>query len=133
DIRAFLTRSPRYGSDANRRPTAQEPRSFPRKRPHQDTRLAAERVLAGDWKINRVGNESCKKSRCTPCLRRISGNHIAVLQSPGLRLHVLAARPLRVREHWATELFGDYDPEAMLIRVWMRTACVRRSPLSARS
>ena len=30
--------------------------------------------------------------------------------------------PLRVRENRATELFGDYNPETMLIRVWMRTA-----------
>jgi len=35
---------------------------------------------------------------------------------------VLAARPLRVRESGTTELFGDYSPEIMLIRVWMRTA-----------
>jgi len=35
---------------------------------------------------------------------------------------VLAARPLRVRENWSTELFGDYDPAALVIRVWMRTA-----------
>ena len=36
---------------------------------------------------------------------------------------VLAARPLRVREDgWGTELFGDYHPETLLIRVWMRTA-----------
>jgi hypothetical protein len=38
----------------------------------------------------------------------------------GIRL--LASRPLRVREHSVTELFGDYAPENMLIRVWMRTA-----------
>jgi hypothetical protein len=39
------------------------------------------------------------------------------------RLRVLAARPLQVREGgWATELFGDYEPETALIRVWMRTA-----------
>jgi len=37
-------------------------------------------------------------------------------------LHVLAARPLRVRESWTSELFGDYSPDVMLIRVWMRTA-----------
>ena len=37
-------------------------------------------------------------------------------------IRVLAARPLRVRENWASELFGDYDPESKLIRVWMRTA-----------
>jgi hypothetical protein len=37
-------------------------------------------------------------------------------------VRVLAARPLRVRENWSTELFGDYDPHTMLIRVWMKTA-----------
>jgi hypothetical protein len=43
------------------------------------------------------------------------------VSEPGVR--VLAARPLRVREGgWATELFGDYAPDKMLIRVWMRTA-----------
>jgi hypothetical protein len=44
-------------------------------------------------------------------------------------IRVLAARPLRVRESWSTELFGDYTPESMLIRVWMRTA-VRREVTS---
>src|SRR5438445_3527102 len=42
--------------------------------------------------------------------------------TPICDVRVLAARPLRVRETWATELFGDYDPQTMLIRVWMRTA-----------
>lgn len=37
-------------------------------------------------------------------------------------IRVLAARPLRVHEHSSTELFGDYNPTTMLIRVWMRTA-----------
>ena len=37
-------------------------------------------------------------------------------------IRVLATRPLRVRESWSTELFGDYTPDTMLIRVWMRTA-----------
>ena len=41
---------------------------------------------------------------------------------PQCDIRVLAARPLRVREGWSTELFGDYYPETMLIRVWMRTA-----------
>jgi hypothetical protein len=41
---------------------------------------------------------------------------------PECGIRVLAARPLRVREHTATELFGDYNPETMLIRIWMRTA-----------
>jgi len=43
-------------------------------------------------------------------------------RTPNCNVRVLAARPLRVREQWATELFGDYNPETMLIRVWMRTA-----------
>jgi hypothetical protein len=37
-------------------------------------------------------------------------------------IRVLASRPLHVRENWSSELFGDYDPSAMAIRVWMRTA-----------
>lgn len=37
-------------------------------------------------------------------------------------IRVLASRPLRVREQWTTELFGDYTPDTMQIRVWMRTA-----------
>lgn len=41
---------------------------------------------------------------------------------PTCGIRVLAARPIRVREHWSTELFGDYTPETMVIRVWMRTA-----------
>ena len=41
---------------------------------------------------------------------------------PNCGVRVLAARPLRVREAWATELFGDYTPQTMVIRVWMRTA-----------
>jgi hypothetical protein len=41
---------------------------------------------------------------------------------PKCGIRVLAARPLRVRENYATELFGDYHPDTMLIRVWMRTA-----------
>lgn len=44
-------------------------------------------------------------------------------------LRVLAARPLRVREHSTSELFGDYQPDTKAIRVWMRTA-VRREVTS---
>ena len=41
---------------------------------------------------------------------------------PACGIRVLAARPLRVRERGTIELFGDYSPETMVIRVWMRTA-----------
>jgi hypothetical protein len=37
-------------------------------------------------------------------------------------VRVLAARPVRTREHGTFELFGDYSPDSRLIRVWMRTA-----------
>jgi hypothetical protein len=36
-------------------------------------------------------------------------------------VRVLAARPLRIRESWTSELFGDYSPVTMPIRVWMGT------------
>ncbi len=42
-------------------------------------------------------------------------------QVPTCLVRVLAARPLRGRE-WTVELFGDYDPGTMLMRLWMRTA-----------
>jgi hypothetical protein len=41
---------------------------------------------------------------------------------PDSVIRVLAARVLRLRERGTFELFGDYAPETMLIRVWMRTA-----------
>ena len=41
---------------------------------------------------------------------------------PPCLIRVLAARPLRVREYSTTELFGDYHPATMLIRVWTKTA-----------
>jgi len=41
---------------------------------------------------------------------------------PPCGLSILAARPIRVRERWETEIFGDYNPATMLIRVWMKTA-----------
>jgi hypothetical protein len=49
---------------------------------------------------------------------------------PASQVRVLASRPLRVYEGgWSTELFGDYDPEKNVTRVWMRTA-VRRQVTS---
>jgi hypothetical protein len=61
-----------------------------------------------------------------PVRRSCAGFLAAAADFYGVRapqLRVLAARPLRVREGgWATELFGDYDPQTTVIRVWMRTA-----------
>jgi hypothetical protein len=46
----------------------------------------------------------------------------AFYKVPPCSIRVLAARPLKTREHWTTELFGDYDPSTLGIRLWMRTA-----------
>lgn len=43
-----------------------------------------------------------------------------------LPVRVLAARPVRSRNGWDMEYFGDYHPDTMLIRVWMRTAVRKR-------
>jgi len=66
----------------------------------------------------RTQNVSDVRHTCSEFLTFCS----AFYKVPNCGLRVLAARPLRVREGWSTELFGDYDPETMLIRVWMRTA-----------
>lgn len=58
------------------------------------------------------------RNACAELLATASGFY----KVPTCGIRVLAARPLRVRENWTTELFGDYDPDTMLIRVWMRTA-----------
>jgi hypothetical protein len=58
------------------------------------------------------------RSACAEFLVIASGFY----KVPNCGIRVLAARPPRVRENWSTELFGDYSPESMLIRVWMRTA-----------
>jgi hypothetical protein len=68
------------------------------------------------------GSSTVVRQACTEFV--MAAAELYRVEKPGVR--VLAARPLRVREGgWATELFGDYSPQAKLIRVWMRTA-VRR-------
>ncbi len=60
---------------------------------------------------------------CTEFLDRASD--FCQVSRPSVR--VLAARPLRIREGgWGTELFGDYDPETKLIRIWLRTAVLKQ-------
>jgi hypothetical protein len=45
---------------------------------------------------------------------------------PECSVRVLAARPLKTHEQWTMELFGDYAPETMAIRVWMQTAVQKK-------
>ncbi len=70
--------------------------------------------------------ESGMKTGTTTDVRRACSEFLAAssefYRTPICGVRVLAARPLRVRESWSTELFGDYTHETMLIRVWMRTA-----------
>ncbi len=72
------------------------------------------------------GLESAIKASAAPDVRKACAEFLTIASEfykvPPCGIRVLAARPLRVRESWATELFGDYHPETMLIRVWMRTA-----------
>src|SRR5262250_2123159 len=58
------------------------------------------------------------RSACAEFLATATGFYSV----PNCAVRVLAARPLRVRERGTFELFGDYDPETPVIRVWMRTA-----------
>jgi hypothetical protein len=47
---------------------------------------------------------------------------------PKPTVRALAARPIRVREGgWASELFGDYSPDTAAIRIWTRTAVLKKA------
>jgi hypothetical protein len=70
--------------------------------------------------------ESGMKTTHAASVRRLCAEFLGTASEfyevPDCGIRVLAARPLRVRENWTSELFGDYSPETMLIRVWLRTA-----------
>ena len=70
--------------------------------------------------------ESAMQTGKTADVRRACTDFLAeashLYQVPKCGVRVLAARPLRVREHSTIELFGDYDIQKMAIRLWMRTA-----------
>ncbi len=84
--------------------------------PADDRLIAPARAVEAALKL---GQGPLVRRSCAEFLAAAAGFY--GVRTPGLR--VLAARPLRVREGgWATELFGDYDPETTVIRVWMRTA-----------
>ena len=64
------------------------------------------------------GNGPRARTACSDLLTEMASFYVV----PPCRIRVLAARPLRVRERWTSELFGDYTPDTKMIRVWMRTA-----------
>ena len=61
---------------------------------------------------------SSVRQACAEFLRLASAFY--GVRQPTIR--VLTARPLRVREGGSIELFGDYNPGTVLIRLWLRTA-----------
>jgi hypothetical protein len=84
--------------------------------------------LPQNAKLIRIANSiaSAMEHGTTAAARRPCAELLAELSEfykvPACEIRVLAARPLRVLESWTSELFGDYSPDTMLIRVWMRTA-----------
>jgi len=77
------------------------------------------------WIEAALQTEQCASVRKACAAFVVAAGDFYAVSRPEIR--VLAARPLRVREDGgATELFGDYHFENMLIRVWMRTAVQKR-------
>lgn len=83
--------------------------------PENDRLLAVAKAIESAMKAEQIAGV---RSACADFVAAASQFY----QVPACGVRVLAARPLRVREQWTTELFGDYTPETMIIRVWMRTA-----------
>jgi len=72
--------------------------------------------------------ETAMQTGATAAVRTACAEFLSVschlYRVPALGVRVLAARPLRGRE-WVSELFGDYHPGTLLVRLWMRTARTR--------
>jgi hypothetical protein len=104
----------------------------PRKANHRVGFLESDRIktldLPQDGRLLTIAQsvESAMKAGTTVGVRRTCAEFLDAASEfykvPACGIRVLSARPLRVRENWSTELFGDYTPETMLIRVWMKTA-----------
>jgi hypothetical protein len=81
-----------------------------------DTRLVT--IAAAIDRAMREGGAGDVQTSCAQFLRT-AAEFYGVPECP---VRVLAARPLRVRDHSTIELFGDYHPDTRAIRVWQRTA-----------
>src|SRR5258705_6711427 len=77
-------------------------------------------ALPGDGRLPRIAEtiESAMKSDAIADVRRACAKFLTTAsdfyQVRTCAVRVLAARPMRVREHSAIELFGDYHPTTML-------------------
>ena len=105
-------------------------------RKHRAAFLESDRIvdldLPQDRSLDAIAKsiESAMKADMMAAVRNACADFLTTASSfykvQNCGVKVLAARPLRVRENWSTELFGDYDPTTMVIRVWMRTAIRER-------
>jgi len=68
-------------------------------------------------------NKKEVQSVSTALLKELS----AFYQVPKPTIRILSSRPVEITEDWAEELFGDYDPETVKIRLWMRTAVQKKA------
>jgi hypothetical protein len=90
------------------------------------------RVPADDRLVTRArAIESAMQIAKPAAIAYACGDFLAVAADfygvPRPEVRVLAARPLRVREGgWSMELFGDYNPQTEIIRIWTRTAIRKR-------
>lgn len=67
-----------------------------------------------------------------PCIEFLS-SAAQFYQIPDCSVQLLAARPLRVREQWTTELFGEHAPDTMSSGCGCGRQCERTSPISGHS
>jgi len=68
-------------------------------------------------------NKKEVQSACTAMLKLLSAYYAV----PKPTIKILSSRPVEVTEEWSEELFGDYDPETVKIRLWMRTAVQKKA------
>jgi len=104
----------------------------PPKRKNRELFAESDRIntlrVPQDDRLRRISAaiEAAMKAERAGDVLRFSGEFVdAAADFYGVKhcgVRVLAARPLRVRERSTIELFGDYNPAAELIRVWMKTA-----------
>lgn len=80
-----------------------------------------DRLLGPAETIERAMKEQSRTAMLGPCSEFLAAaSDFYDVKTPDVR--ILAARPLRVREGGSIELFADYWPETLLIRIWSRTA-----------
>jgi hypothetical protein len=105
------------------RPSRKTPRQFIESDQLHSLKLPTDERLrsAASFIESAMEADSCGAIReaCADFLKAASSFY----EVPSPEIRVLTARPLRMREGgWASELFGDYAPQTMQMRIWTRTA-----------